>query len=349
MDLWDTAELLQVTYAPSDLPDGFWLRFFPNTHTSEAETIYFDNLPVLDRRLAPFVAPNVQGRIMESRGSTVSSFKPAYLKPKHVIDPSKSITRRPGEPIAVIGPGTLTLQERFDAWVAQGVSDERDMIERRWDWMAAQAIQFGQITVSGEDYPSQTINFNRDPSLTLLQSGSGAWDQSTSNPFGDIQTMINLARPLGRSAITDLIFGATAWELFSEKDDVQLLLSNQKRGSETNFNNALTDGSPYQFMGQVSGPNGAGLVNLWVYSNWYEDDTGNQVQFMDPTDMIGAGKAVNGVQAFGAILDADGLQATPIFPKNWKNPDPSRVFTMSQSAPLMVPININNTFRIRVK
>lgn len=349
MELWETADLLEVTWAPSDLPDGFWLRFFPHTFTSEKEEIYFDDIQPEDRRLAPFVSPNVAGRVMESRGSTVSSFKPAYLKPKHIIDPSKALTRRRGEPIASIGPGTLSLQDRYDAWVAQGVTDERNMIERRWDWMGAQAIQFGQVTVVGEDYPSRTINFNRDPSLTLLQSGAGAWDQNTSDPLADLQAMINLSFPLGRAPITDFVFGSTAWELFSHKDEVQLLLSNQKRGSDTNFNNALTNGAPYQLMGTVSGPGGAGLVNLWVYANWYEDENKQIVQFMDPTDVIGAGNAVNGVQAFGAIMDAKGLKAVPIFPKNYIQEEPSRTITLSQSAPLMVPININNTFRIRVK
>lgn len=351
MELWETADLLNVTFPENELPDGFWLNFFPTLYTSESQKIYFDNMPVLDRRLAPFVAPNVQGRVMESKGSTVSDFTPAYVKPKHIIDPSKAVTRRIGEPIGVIGPGTLTMQERFDAWVAQGVAEERDMIVRRWDWMACQALCFASITIVGENYPSQTINFNRDSTLTLLQSGAGAWDQNTSDKQADLQLMINRARPLGRAGIGNLIFGSTAWELYESDADVQLLLSNQRRGSNTEFNIALNDGSPYQLMGQVSGPKGAGLVNLWTYSNYYEDDTGAKVQFLHPDDVVGVGGALGGVRAFGAIMDADegGLQATPIFPKNWKNPDPSQFLTMSQSAPLMVPTNPNNSFRIRVK
>lgn len=349
MELWETADLLQVTFPGSELPDGFWLNFFPRLYTSEAEVIYFDNLMPLDRRLAPFVAPNAQGRIMESRGTSVSSFKPAYVKPKHVINPEKTLTRMIGEPISVIGPGTLTLQQRFDAWVAKGIADERDFIARRWDWMACQALCFASITVSGEDYPTQTIDFKRDASLTLLQSGAAAWDQTTSDKLGDLQTMINRQRPLSRAGIRDIIFGTSAWELFEADDDVRDLLINTRRGSETEFNIALSDGSPFQLMGNVSGPGGAGRVNLWVYSNFYEDDTGADVQFLHPDDVIGVGGALGGVKAFGAILDADGLQATPIFPKNWKNQDPSRVYTMSQSAPLMVPTNPNNSFRIRVK
>ena len=45
-----------------------------------AEYIDFD---IVDkaRRLAPFVAPNVQGQPMLARRESIRKFKPAYLKP----------------------------------------------------------------------------------------------------------------------------------------------------------------------------------------------------------------------------------------------------------------------------
>lgn len=344
---WSTADLMEVVYAPSDLPDNFWLKFFTRTYNSTEKTIYFDKIPNLDRRLAPFVAPNVQGRIMSSRGTQVASFTPAYVKPKHVVDPSRGFTRRPGEPVFGLGPTSLTPAQRIDAQIAQNVTDERDMIERRWDWMACQAICFASITVEGDDYPSRTVNFGRDSSLTTILTGSARWGQVDADPLADIQESRNAAFPLGRAPITDLIFGSTAWPLFASDTKVQALLSTQKRGSETNFNNALTNGEPYQFMGQISGPDGGGLINLWVYSNWYEAEDGSIQQFLDPRDVIGVGSAIQGVQCFGAIEDLDSMQPVSIFPSTWTQKDPSRRFTMCQSAPLMVPVNPNNTFRIR--
>ena len=37
-----------------------------------------------------------------------------------------------------------------------------------------------------------------------------------------------------------------------------------------------------------------------------------------------------------------------MFPKMWDQEDPSVTFLMTQSAPLPVPVNINNTLRARV-
>ena len=70
---------------------------------------------------------------------------------------------------------------------------------------------------------------------------------------------------------------------------------------------------------------------------------------MDPRDALLISPSVDGIQAFGAILDgAANLQVYDIFVKMWDQEDPSARFIMSQSAPLMIPQNPNCTFRARV-
>lgn len=352
-ELWESSDLLDVTWTQIDRPDGFWMRFFPRTFASDRQEIYFDQLPVLDRRLAPFVAPNVQGRMMRSRGSKMASFRPAYVKPKHVVDPSRAIARRPGEPLAGrggVGSGTLTLDQRFDAIVADNMVTERELIERRWDWMACQAIKDGRVVVVGEDYPSVTVDFGRDASLTATLTGGALWTATgTSHPLVDLQTRRSAAFALGRAPINTLVMGLDAWSAFAGHADTQPLLDNMRKGSNSNFNTTgLSDGAPYEYQGQISGGNGGGRLDLWTYSNDYEDENGVSQPFIHAGDVIGVGGAIQGVQAFGAIMDKRaGLRALPIFPKMWEEEDPSVVYTMSQSAPLMVPINPNNTFRIR--
>lgn len=348
-ELWETAELMQVAYADQAAPpDGFWMRFFPRPFYSDAQKIFFDQITPRDRRLAPYVAPNVQGRVMRQRGRAVASFAPAYLKPKFQVDPSKAITRRVNEPISTIGAAPLTMDQRYDAAVADNIVSAREMIERRWDHMACKAILDGGVTIKGEDYPEVYVDFNRDPGLTMTLIGSAKWDAS-----GDAMTDIGAARkksfPLGRAPIKTLIFGSDAWTAASEQASFKALLDNMKRGSESNYNTTgLTDGSPVEYVGQISGPGGAGRLDLWTYSNDYEDDDGVSVPYMDPGDVVGVGTAVGGVRAFGAIMDKKaGLQPLPIFPSMWDADDPSATWTMAQSAPLMVPTNPNNTFRIR--
>src|SRR5882672_8371199 len=171
ISLYGTVELIVVQQAFPDLPDGFWRAKFPRVVTSDREDIMFEQLDIDNRRLAPFVAPNVQGRVMRSQGFSARTFRPAYVKPKHIVDPSKAIHRIFGEALL----GGLSMGQRFDAQVAANMRAEREMIERRWDWMACRAMVDGSVTVAGDDYPTVVVNFNRDPSLTITLSGTARW------------------------------------------------------------------------------------------------------------------------------------------------------------------------------
>lgn len=353
-EIWETAELMEVSYSDQAAPpDGFWRsRYFSRPFYSEAQEIIFDQLPARDRRLAPFVAPNVQGRVMRSRGSTMGSFAPAYVKPKHVIDPSKAIPRMRGEQLSSLlgGNGTrLSLEDRFDAHVAAAVVAEREMIDRRIDWMACQVAVYGGVTVVGEDYPERYVDFNRDASMTLTPAVGMTWDDPDSRPLADLQVVRTNGFQLGRAPMRDVIMDQDAWAAFSVHETTQKLLDKMKGGSESNFNTTgLSDGSPVEYMGYVAGPDGAGRMDLWTYSNEYEDENGTMHRYMGSGHVAVMGNNLGGVTAFGAILDADaGLQAVPIFPKSWKNPDPSVVYTMSQSAPLPVSTNPNNSGLIK--
>lgn len=346
--LYGTTELIFVQQRLADLPDGFWRRLFPRVITSDREEIMFERADIDNRKLAPFVAPNVQGRVMRGQGYTARSFKPAYVKPKHVVDPTKAISRMMGEPLL----GGMSMAQRFDAHVTNNLRLERESIERRWDWMACKAIVDGKVTVAGDDYPTVTVDFERDSSLTIQLVGTARWSQTgTANPLQDLADAVDSSFTLGNGPITDFVFGATAWSNFINNAAVKDLLSTQKRGSTSDFAVIpLTQNANYQNMGFIDTP--GGRFNLYRYSNWYSDVDTNGVltrrDFLDPTVVVGYGPIVDGASMFGAIMDVDAnfaAEAT-IFPKMWKADDPSVVYTMSQSAPLFVPLNPDNTFKL---
>jgi hypothetical protein len=348
LPIYSTADLIGVQQRPDNQPDNFWLTFFTREYTSQAETILFDDLGDRDRRLAPFVAPMAQGRVMRDKGFITKSFKPAYLKPKHVVDPSKAIKRRAGERLT----GELTLEQRWDAVIADNMLAERSMIERRWDWMAARALIDGAVTVSGDDYPEQYVDFDRHSTLSYLLTSTARWGESAADPLGDIRAARKNAFERGGYPVQDLIFGSDAWDKFTADVDVKALLSTQTRGSTSDWRApVMNDGSPFAFEGTIGNANigSGGQIRLWTYSNFYEETLGgNRVNYLDTNTVVGIGNPM-GVRAFGAIMDADaGLAALPMFPKMWKNMDPSVNYTMTASAPLMVPMNPNSTFKIKV-
>lgn len=344
LELYDTVTLLEVQRKQETIPQ-FWLNFFPRVVTSDREEIMFDQITDGTRELAPFVAPNVQGRVMRNRGYTTKVFKPAYVKPKHVVDPSMAIPRMAGESLG----GSSSLQARYDAIVAENMRIERQVIENRWEWMAARAVIDGSVTVSGEDYPTTEVDFGRDPSLNVTLTGNSRWGQSDADILGDIEEMRSLVYELSNAPITTLVFGLNAWKLFAADEAVKKLLDTRYRGSDTNFNRAIAQGLPFEWRGDISGQGGLGRLELYTYSHKYRDENGNLVDLLDQNAVVGLGPGLQGVRCFGAIRDRRaGLRPIEMFPKMWDSEDPAVTYTMTQSAPLMVPMEPNAAFKLIV-
>lgn len=344
MEIYNTVDLMEVLRKQEGITP-FWLNYFPRVIESDREEILFDMITDGSKELAPFVAPNVQGRVMRNRGYTTKTFRPAYVKPKHVVDPSRAIARMAGESIG----GSLSMQQRYDAIVAENLRLERIAIENRWEWMAARAVIDGAVTVVGDDYPEVTVDFGRDPSLKGVLTGNAQWGEADADPLKDLEIYRRRVHRLASARITTIVFGLDAWELFTQDEKVQKLLDTRYRGSETEFNRAVPLGDEVEYRGRISGQNGMGSLELYTYSETYRDEDGNLKDFLDPLTVVGLGSGLQGVRCFGAIRDKRaGLRPHAMFPKMWDQEDPSVTYTMTQSAPLMVPVEPNGAFSLVV-
>ncbi|MBK4826943.1 Major capsid protein [Pectobacterium carotovorum subsp. carotovorum] len=168
--IFDTSVLVQVV--PNLKTSQNWLldRFFPNVVTYETEEVAID-VDVGLRRMAPFVSPLVEGKLVESRKYQTNTFKPAYIKDKRAPDLRKPIRRQIGERIG----GEYTAAEREMLNLQFEMTDQIDMINRRLEWMAASALVSGTVTVTGEGYETKVVDFGRSPDLTITLSGSDKW------------------------------------------------------------------------------------------------------------------------------------------------------------------------------
>jgi hypothetical protein len=239
---------------------------------------------------------------MMREGYDTRSFKPAYVKPKHDIDINQQFKRRAGETPVL---GTLTPQQRYDATIAENFRKEREMIERRINWMASQALINSAVVVEGEDYPRVTINYGRDAGLTEVLAGTARWGESAATPLADIEEKNRLARKLSGGRITDLIMGEEAYSRFYSNADVRALLSNQARiggtwADHALFSTAETD-KDAEFKAAFVGNRGGEALRIWTYAGYYHErnpDTGAKVErmYLDPNAVIGIGNKLGGVQ-----------------------------------------------------
>lgn len=338
--IYDTAELVKVVRTVK-APTSYWLDLlFPGVITFNTKEIDFDYVDK-NRRLAPFVAPTAQGVPLKQEGYLTRRFTPAYIKPKDMVDPARLMKRQAGEALM----GELSPAQREDMIVADILETHRFAIERRWEWMAAGAAIDGAITVSGPDYPTKNIAFGRDASLAKNLTGADRWSESTSTPLNDIETWMQEVHRLSGYTPTRITMGINAWESFKNHASVKDMLDT-RRGSKNTIESGPGAGLPWQYRGSLDS---AGGLEIYTYNDIYEDEDGNAVNFLDQDTVVLTSPAVEGVRAFGAIQDRKaGWAASAMFPKMWEQEDPSGLYLMTQSAPLMIPTRPNASLKAKV-
>lgn len=320
-----------------DRPTQFLLDvYFPNEQRFDTEEVFFDKLDRA-RRLAPFVSPMVAGKPMRSRGYATTSFAPPYVKPKHIVDPSKAMKRKAGERLG----GELSPEQRFEMAVVQNLQDEDDQIARVEEWMASEILLTGSVTCAGEDYPTQVVDFGRDAALTIALTSTARWGETGVSPLASLRSWATTVASKSGANPRLVTLDPLAAELFQEDAEVREILDNRRQ-----------DGGVLQLAPLVAGAQGEeavrigviGQFEIWSYQQLYTDAAGAEQKMMpDYSFILGAPTLAEGVRTYGAIKDTKALRALPRFPKYWEENDPSVGFTMTQSAPLPVLGRANAT------
>lgn len=330
IDTYSTAYLLGA-YGVIDRPVPFlYNTFFTTEQQFDTKEVYFDKVDRA-RRLAPVVSPAVQGKAERIRGYYANSFRPAYVKPKHVIEPDRTLVRLPGENLL----GSLSAAERRDRIVLDTLQIQDDQITRREEYMAAQLLLTGKVTVVGEDYPAQLVDMGRPAGNTVALTGAATWGSAGVDPFANLRTWSAQMQNVSGFAPTKVIMDPLAFDKFLTNSKTVQSVMNSFRQTVGNVDLAGTVtggvGNEAVHAGQL------GQFDFWVYQQFYVDDLGNVVKFMpDNTVIMGNPVGAQGTRLYGAIQDVRVLQPLPRYPKMWISEDPSAEFMMTQSAPLPV-------------
>ncbi|MGC8343661.1 major capsid protein [Pantoea ananatis] len=340
MNIFDTNVLVQVV--PNLMTSQNWLldRFFPNVVTYETEEVSID-VDIGKRRMAPFVSPLVEGKLVEQRKYQTNTFKPAYIKDKRAPDLRKPIRRQIGERIG----GEYTAAEREMLNLQFEMADQIDMINRRLEWMAASALVSGTVTVAGEGYETKVVDFGRSADLTIVLSGTDKWPtavpfgQTNTQPSDDIEEWQTTYLKESGGVPTDLIFTNKSWRAFrldtTIKDNAITFPALSPFGNQVNAGAQVMKGAVYK--GRW------GNFDLWLYNDWFIDPLDNTEKPMIPDGaVIMSGADLMGTRAFGVILDpAFAYGPLAYAPKTWVKEDPAQRLLMMQSAPLVIPSRVN--------
>ena len=343
--IFDTNTLVQVV-SNLKLAQTFLLdSFFPNIVNSESEFVSID-VDVGKRRLAPFVSPLVEGKLVEQRRIQTNTFKPPYIKDKRAPDLLRPVRRMIGERIG----GSMTPEERVEANLNFEMADQLDMIKRRMEWMAAQVLLNGTLTVSGDGFPTTLIDFGRDSSLTVTLTGNPMWDSGNvaATPAFDIDLWADLVLKKSGAVPTDIIFSPTPWNYFIADQKVRdAIVFDTSRFSMSEKNQIQMAPEPVHgaaYKGKW------GNFRCWVYNDWYVNDADNtEYRIIPDGQIVMVSPELMGTRAFASILDPEfNYQALPYAPKSWLQPDPAQRYLLMQAAPLVIPSRVNACFSATV-
>jgi hypothetical protein len=336
--VFDTNTLIQVVQnlkmAQSFLLDKFFAGFI----NADSEFVSID-VDVGKRRMSPFCSPLVEGKMVESRRYQTNTFKPPYIKDKRAPDLRKPVRRMIGERIG----GELTPAEREEMNLEFELNDQIDMLTRRLEWMGAQALLTGTITVSGEGFPTTVIDFGRDGSLTIALTGGAQWTAAnitagTASPTNNIETWQTQILKSSGAVATDIVFTPKAWAGFKLDPVLKGAIIFPALGEN---GNVVNPGAQIQRGGVFKGV--WGQYSLWLYNDWYVDDVTNvETPMLPDGSVIMSGPDMQGTRAFGIVEDpAFNYASLPFAPKTWLKDDPAQRFLMMQSAPVVIPSRVN--------
>jgi hypothetical protein len=206
--------------------------------------------------------------------------------------------------------------------------------------MAAEVLRLGQVTVSGDNYPTVVVNFQRDAALTLTLTGGNRWGQAGVKPLDLVEDWSTLVQTKSGAAARTVIMDPLAWRLFKSDDQVTKLLTYQRGTSLTLSVDPINRGQGNEkarFVGSI------GDFDFWVYQDNYVDDNGTDQKVLpDYTVLVGSPQQMEGTRCYGLIQDEKaGYKAQRYFSKSWLEEDPALRWMLLQSAPLMVPYRPN--------
>lgn len=334
----NTQRLVRVVPTLIRPQTGLLSLFFPMVDVSEEAQIKFD-VANGKRRISPFVSPSVAGKIVEGLGRLTNTFTPAYVKDKRVLRPGDANKRLAGEKLG----GNMTMKQRRMVHLNNQLTDQVDMLTRRLEVMASEAMRTGKVTVKGEDYPEQIVDFKRNPAHTITLSAGSKWGDSGVSPMADLEDWSLTVLQNGGGAVDKVVLDTKAYRLL--KQDPEFIKNIDKTlGAPDSMTLSAMAKLGLSYKGSIDN------VQYWVYADWYVEPENNAETPMIPDYTVILGSdSVEGVRHFGAIEDEDALMAMEFFPKTWVENDPSLRILLMQSAPLTVLYRPNASFCATVR
>lgn len=342
------ASKLNVT--PSVLRDRFFsnAQFFPE---GEIPVEYTKN----GKQVAPFVAPEIGGQVMERDGRKVSVFEPPEVAPQRVITRKNILRAERGEGVVIVdGTESQDPNARKAALIKKDLVDLDNAITRREEWMVSQILFTGQVSVQGPGY-NEVIQFwdQADKPYEEL-AGAALWSAvATSDPLADLERGIKQIQLRSGYTPTEVWVHPNDWALGASSVKLQGQLNQLNTNVGTIDRASAATGNGVRLVANLAG------LNIYTYSQSVTvqnlDGTQTVVELVPEGKILFANPAAETMMAYGVVEINDvkaqvtryaSLRRVPNMYLNQKNPAGTVVET--KCAPLPVPLEPDAFYVIKV-
>lgn len=336
MPLYDTITLLQALEiaapVPSFLTDTFVRPFSPATDLSPTEIAEMD-VRKGAVRMAPFIAPTVGGVTVTRDGYQTRTIKFPTLAPEMVVTQADVRTRAFGQH-AYAG---VTEAERAQAVLVQDLQQLRQMVALRKEWMVAQILQTGKMTIPIVDRERRRtdlfeVDYGFDNTVTVEED----WDEEGSDPNLDMQALYEAVYE-GQGTVDIVLMGSQAANHLLRNETFCKQLDNRRMH--------LGEAAPRRYNGvRFIGINEDG-IEMYAYSDKYVDeDSGDVTPFIAPNKVIATSKALLTCM-YGPVYQVEGKEPQTYLarevPHRFADEDTNAIKQRLTSRPMIVPGNVD--------
>jgi hypothetical protein len=314
-------------------PANMFLRntFFSNVSRSDREFVDIDIIKG-KRRMAAFVSPIIGGQTVERQGYTTQSYKPLLIAPDMQTRAEDVLQRAAGENVY----GAMSPSERASEILGRDLSEMDAMIPRREEWMCAQALFTGALTMTGEGV-NESLSFGLASDHNVTLSAGSKWTDSGIDPIANLRTWRRkVIQDSGVNPDTVLL-GASVVDAFIKNEEIRKQLDITRLNMGQIDPRTLPNGVTYY--GRITSL----ALDLWGYDEWYLDDAGAEQPMIPVNKVLMASTQARTELLYGAVYEADVNQTfiADRVPKSWTQPKPSARFVALKSRPLPVPTQID--------
>jgi hypothetical protein len=344
LNIYRTQTMLSAIQKMMPARTFFRSTFFPGFQTFVTEKVLLD-FKKGKRKMAPFVSPRVGGITMDRQGYRTDEYRAPKIAPQRQITLDDLVIRGMGENVF----SQRTPADRQAELLGRDLNELDEMITRREEWMIAQLMFNGKITMKGYidradiTFVDQTLDYGFTNKEVL--AGDDLWSAGTSKKLDDLKRWrLEVIQKSGR-APTMAIFGQDAADAFLSDADVSEKLKQ--------FNATLLELRPrvvddaLTYIGRINEL----ALDLYTYNDWYLDDDGTEYPFV-PTDHVLLARENIGEMLYGAVTQLENGQFVTYegtrIPKSWADDENEQRMIRLSARPVPKPEDVDDWFVAQV-